>query len=438
MPHPASLPLRCVASVAEALSAPAGSELRVGGRVLAVQEAKRQVLLADATGQAVVYWPAGPLPLPSPGTLWLLLAHRRGPDEEPPMRIIEARQVGAPRHAFPEPEGEWIHFQERGAERAHWMRLRAEAAKRTRAFFETRGFLEVETPVAVYSPGVEPHLQAFALRHETSPGGARWLRTSPEYEMKRLLAAGFPRIFQLGPVFRRDELGPWHEPEFTLLEWYRSFAEMESVMEDTERLVAELAQHFQGRPMLQSPHGPVDVLPPWPRMSVDEAFRTHAGRSVWDVLPDEEAFFRLFVERVQPALGRSRPVFLVQWPASMASLARLSPEDPRVAERFEAFVGGIELCNGFGELVDPTEQRRRCQEEHALRARLGLPEHPVCERFLAALEEGLPPSAGNALGFDRLLALLAGATEIRDTKAVPSTRIAPRSHAQGGGGRRSE
>ncbi len=417
----------------------------MGARVVHRHPGDRWVLLADATAQTRLRWPRALGPLPALGAWWVLLVRRLASSGEPALSALQGLQVGLPRRPFPAPGGEWLRFHEEETRRARLLRRRAELTAAVRAFFDARGFLEVETPVGVHSPGVEPHLHAFAL-HEPGPWAPRWLRTSPEYEMKRLLAGGFPRIVQIGPVFRREELGPWHEPEFTLLEWYRAFATMEAVIEDTERLVAELAERLHGRPILPTPRGPVEVCPPWPRVSVDEAFRRHAGCSVWDVLPDEERFFLLFAERVQPALGDQRALFLVDWPASMASLARLSPRDPRVAERFEAFAGGIELCNGFGELTDPEEQRARFQREAAERKRLGLPEHPICERFLDALEEGLPPSAGNALGLDRLFALLLDVDNVQDVRAIPVARLdrhpgeeehGPR-RAQSVPGRRSE
>ncbi len=415
------LPLRDVRTVAEALAEADTGPVTLGGRILAVAASGSEVLLGDASGEVPLRWP-GTLPHPEPGELWLLRVAR---GEVPAsLEVLGGRRVGGPRGAFPRPDGAWTWLQAQGRRRAHWLARRAEVLERTRAFFRVRGYLEVDTPVGVYSPGVEPHLQAYALR-DAGPGEPRWLRTSPEYEMKRLLAGGMPRIFQLGPVFRREEHGDWHEPEFAMLEWYRAFCDMEALLEETESLVAELAEATAGRPVLRTPVGEVDVTPPWPRMSVEEAFERHARADLWNVLPDETRFFELFVERIQPALGRERAVFLVDWPASMASLARLKPGDARVAERFEAFAGGVELCNGFGELVDPAEQRRRFAREVAERARLGLTEHPVCERFLGALEEGLPPSAGNALGFDRLLALLLGAPRLADVRAVPAERLDP-------------
>jgi elongation factor P--(R)-beta-lysine ligase len=293
---------------------------------------------------------------------------------------------------------------------------RAAIVRQVRAFFDARHFIEVETPLVVPSPGLELHLDALEV---PTPGGARYLGTSPEYQMKRLLAGGLERIYQICKCFRKDERGPLHQEEFTMLEWYRAGAGAAEVMADTEALVAELAATAgDSAPTLRAGGREVDVAVPWERVTVEEAFRRHAGVSVWDVLPDEERFFRLFVERVQPALGRERATFLVRWPAPMASLARLCPDDARVADRFEAFAGGVELCNGFDELVDPLEQRARLARDQDERRRLGKPVYPVDERFLAALERGIPPSGGNALGLDRLVMLLLGKSHIAEVQAI--------------------
>src|SRR5690606_33537002 len=255
--------------------------------------------------------------------------------------ILEATEidvVSTPTRPFPARDGEWLrlHGQGRVLER-----LQARAAARTavRRFFDQRAFLEVETPLAVPSPGLDLHLaavEAVGLRER------RWLVTSPEYQMKRLLAGGLTRIYQLGRCFRRDEEGALHEPEFTMLEWYRAFAGSEEIMRDTEELVAAVAMALTGGATVIPGRGrPVDVAPPWKRLTVAEAFRTLAGVELEQVLPDEERFYRILIERIEPGLGYPKPVFLTHWPASMASLARLSPEDPRFADRVEAYVDGV-------------------------------------------------------------------------------------------------
>jgi elongation factor P--(R)-beta-lysine ligase len=297
------------------------------------------------------------------------------------------------------------------------LRSRARALRAIRAYFDEEGFLEVETPLAVPSPGLDLHLAAFEVRGFGDP---RWLITSPEYQMKRLLAGGSGPIFQLARCFRRDERGHLHEPEFTLLEWYRPDADAEAVMADTERLVARAAEALNGAPTAPGPDGPVDLRGPWPRYTVEALFAEHVGAPALAL--DEEAFYRAWVEHVEPALGPA-PCFVTRWPASMASLARLCEDDPRWADRFEAYGGAVELCNGFGELTDPVEQRQRLERDRAARAAQGLEDYPIDERFLAALEEGLPPSGGNALGVDRLLMWLTGAPCIQDVMAMPDERV---------------
>jgi lysyl-tRNA synthetase class 2 len=293
---------------------------------------------------------------------------------------------------------------------------RARVVRAVRAFFESRGFLEVETPAVVPSPGMDLHLDAFAVE-------SRWLITSPEYQMKRLLAEGHERIFQIGRCFRRGERGALHNPEFTMVEWYRGHAGVEDVMRDTEQLVAAATGgevRVGGRA--------VDVRPPLSRVSVCEAFERHAGVPEAQVLAwaasDEDAYFRTWVERVEPRLAEAdRGLFVVDYPAPMASLARKKPSDPRFCERFEVYVAGVELCNGFGELTDPREQRERFERDQAARAARGLPVYPIDEKFMAALERGLPPSAGNALGVDRLVALACGTDDIRDVLAFSADDV---------------
>jgi lysyl-tRNA synthetase class 2 len=297
---------------------------------------------------------------------------------------------------------------------------RARILAQIRAFFDARGFLEVETPTLLPSPGLDPHLSAFEVE---TPRGPRYLSTSPEYQMKRLLADGWGRIYQIAKAYRRDEVGERHSPEFTMLEWYRAGAGIEDVMQDTEQLVAAVTG---GRVTL----GPrtVDVRPPAQRLTVCEAFERFAGVGADETLAmsvsDEDRFFRLLVENVEPALERlDHAVFLTEYPVSQASLARKKPGDARVAERFELYVAGVELCNGFGELTDAAEQKERFLRDQETRRERGLPVYPVDARFVEALERGLPPCAGNALGVDRLVALACGTTEIRSVMAFADDEL---------------
>jgi elongation factor P--(R)-beta-lysine ligase len=296
------------------------------------------------------------------------------------------------------------------------LRQRARVLAEIRGYFADAAFLEVETPLRVTAPGVDSNVEA--LRAE---GG--YLITSPELALKRLLVGGFPRVYQLGRVFRADEAGSLHQPEFTMLEWYRAFAGEEAVMHDTERLIARVARAIRGRHELATPDGRVlSVKPPFERVSVRDAFRRFAGVSDAADLAaaDVDRYFQVLVDRVEPALAAfDRPVFLRDYPLSQAALARRSPNDASVAERFELYAGGIELCNGYGELTDAVEQERRFRAERARRKALGRRVYPLDHHFLAALREGMPAASGNALGVDRLVMLATGAKTIQEVTAFP-------------------
>ena len=392
------------ASVADAAASKIGSRVRFGGRVTLREHGRARI--EDALG-AIDAYGAG---WPDEGALVVLEGARSARGIE----IESLEIVHVPLATFPRSGGEHRALTDHGRRRANALVTRTKVLAAIRSHFVAERFVEVETPCAVPSPGLDLHLAALSvggLRDE------RWLATSPEYQMKRLLVGGLSRIFQIGRAFRRDESGQHHQPEFTMLEWYRAYEGADAVMRDTERLAVAAAAALD--------RAPIDVAAPWERLTVHDAFERHAGVSVDDVLPDEERFFRLLVDRIEPRLGAERPVFLTEWPASMASLARVvvGSRGELVADRFEAYVRGIELCNGFGELTDPIEQRRRLEHDRAERARRALPVYPLDERFLAALEEGMPPSGGNALGIDRLVMLLLGASDVRDVIAFPDDRL---------------
>ena len=285
------------------------------------------------------------------------------------------------------------------------LELRGDVLAAVRQFFRERGFREVETPLLVRSPGMEPHLRAVAV-------GPRYLITSPEYHMKRLLAAGVERIFQIVRCFREDERGRHHAREFTMLEWYRAGSVYEAIMEDCEQLLGALV------PLHHGTAGLLDA--PFERLTVAEAFSRHGDLDPFALSEDE--FFRALVELVEPALGRARPTILYEWPARYAALARLKPSDARVALRFELYAGGLELANAFDELCDAVEQRRRLLDEQAQRRERALEVYPIDERFLAAVG-AMPPSAGIALGLDRLVMVLAGARDIREVQAFPEDEV---------------
>jgi lysyl-tRNA synthetase class 2 len=297
------------------------------------------------------------------------------------------------------------------------LQLRARVLDEIRRFFLEREFLEVDTPIRASECAIEPHI--VALR-----SAQRYLITSPELYMKRLLVAGVPRLFQLVHCFRAEEVGGLHAPEFLMLEWYRAFTGWQQMLDDTERLLARLCERVRGGSELSLPGGHrIDLRPPFARLSVREAFARFAGVDDAAELAarDEDEFFQLLVDRVEPALASfSQPVFLYDYPSSQAALARRSPQDPSVAERFELYLGGVELCNGFGELNDAAEQRRRSQLDRERCRALGRHVPDLPERFLRALEHGMPRASGNALGVDRLVMLLAGESTIEAVRPFPT------------------
>jgi len=286
--------------------------------------------------------------------------------------------------------------------------LRSRVLRAVRDFFYTQDFIEVETPVRIPAPALETHIDA-------PPSGRAWLRASPELHMKRLLVDGCPRLFQIGPCFRSGECGRRHNPEFTMLEWYRAGADYTDILRDTEALLAHVFQQACGRTAIAYRGQAIDLARPWHCHTVREAFRTWAG---WDPAEtwDPDRFDADMVGRVEPALPQDKPCVLTDYPAPAASLARLKAEDPRVAERWEVYVGGLELANAYSELCDPAAQRARFLEAAAERRALGKEVYPLDEPFLAALEQGLPPCGGIALGIDRLVMLACGATDIAEVR----------------------
>ncbi|CAA7617796.1 Truncated possibly inactive lysyl-tRNA synthetase [Candidatus Terasakiella magnetica] len=329
------------------------------------------------------------------------------------------------------------------------LQIRSQAITATRTFFAERDFIEVETPCLQVSPGMEPHLKAFSTAFVDPYGEADQplhLHTSPEFAMKKLLVAGVPRLYQMARVFRNSERSPTHHPEFTMLEWYRAGASLADLMTDTEDLVRACARRV-GAPLLRRGETECDPFQPWRRLSVPEAFRDYAGIDLLATAPDpirpdtallaaeagrigisvstsdrwDDIFFKIMLDRIEPHLGYGVPVILHSYPVSMAALSRPSPADPRLAERFEVYGCGVELANAFGELTDPVEQRKRFEADMALKYTLYGERYPVDEDFLAALDYGMPDSAGIALGFDRLVMLLAGVQTIDEVLWAPVT-----------------
>jgi len=277
-----------------------------------------------------------------------------------------------------------------------------------RQYFIERDYLEVETPCRIPAPAPECHIDAVS-------SGDWFLHTSPELCMKRLLAAGYPRIFQICKCFRHRERGNSHLPEFTLLEWYRTGIDYLRLMEECERLIRHIAFHLGCGDTIPRGHQVIHLTTPWERITLKEAFTRYAPHSL-EVAIQKDCFEETLTIHVEPHLGRTQPTFLYNYPLSMGALARPHREDPTVAERFELYIAGMELANAFSELTDTEEQRRRFLAEEEERRRLDKPPYPSPEPFLADLAY-MPAAAGIALGLDRLAMIFSGVSRIDDVVA---------------------
>jgi elongation factor P--(R)-beta-lysine ligase len=319
------------------------------------------------------------------------------------------------------------------ADRRPWLLARGRIKSAIRRWFEDQGFVEVETGCLQVSPGNEAHLHAFRTELigtdlERQP---LYLHTSPEFACKKLLAAGETKIFTFAPVFRNRERGRNHAPEFTMLEWYRVGAPYQQLWDDCAAIL-RLAATETGRTIWDYRGAACDVTDRYDEISLQKAFlqfvqidlrligndtaafAAAAKQAGVQVGPDDswsDIFARVLTERIEPGLGKLQPAMLIEYPAHEAALARPCPHDPRVAERFELYVAGVELANGFGELTDAAEQRRRFEAEMALKAERYGETYPIDEDFLAALAH-MPPASGCALGFDRLVMLATGAPRV--------------------------
>ncbi|MBI5071919.1 EF-P lysine aminoacylase GenX [Candidatus Falkowbacteria bacterium] len=333
--------------------------------------------------------------------------------------------------------------------------LRAKIISLIRNFFCRENFLEVETPSLVRLPGMEPHLDPVKVNFSIL-GGKReaYLTTSPEYAMKKILAAGFSRIFQICKSFRGGEaMDDLHNPEFTILEWYRTNADYKDIMDDAEKLITFIGVNLQNKKRLTFPkkiknlkikyQGKIiDLTPPWPKLTIRDAFSKYAGIDLDKVLERnkivrvakdkgyviskndsfDDIFFKIFLSEIEPHLGQEKPTILYDWPVQMAALSRQKKTDPRYAERFEIYIGGLELGNAFSELIDSGEQRRRLVSERNLRKELGKEIYDIDEDFLEALRE-MPPSGGIAMGVDRIAMLFADAKSIDEVMFFTAKQI---------------
>ncbi len=330
------------------------------------------------------------------------------------------------------------------ANRRQLLLSRNRILREIRSWFALRSFVEIDPAILQLSPGNETHLHAFATEAVATDGrrGDLHLHTSPELAMKKVLAAGEERIFSLGHVFRNRERGPLHHPEFTMLEWYRADAPYDLVMQDAGDLL-RLAAEVAGRTEAEFRGRRCDLTARPERLSVADAFARHAGIDLLPTVPDgqgdpaalaaacaasgirtaaddtwSDMFSRVLVERIEPRLGDGRPILLDRYPLPEAALAVPTEDDPRVAERFELYVCGVELANGFGELTDPDEQRRRFEAAMTEKERVYGERYPLDEDFLLALAD-MPPASGVALGLDRLVMLALGAEDVADVIWTP-------------------
>jgi lysyl-tRNA synthetase class 2 len=294
------------------------------------------------------------------------------------------------------------------------LKRRALIIQSIRDFFQEQAFLEVETPIR--APAIAP--EVFIVPFETED----WLlAASPELHMKRLLAAGYDKIFQFSHCFRKGERGRWHNPEFIMLEWYRQGADYLKIIHDTEKLVARIAKKLGMGKTLKYRGQDIDISLPWPRVTVRDAYIKAAG---WDPLAEHDSlkFDMDFVDKVLPKFAQDRPTVLIDYPAAQASLARLKLDNPSVAERAEVFIGGLELANAYSELTDAAEQAKRFREAIERIRRERGQQMPLPEKFLEAVEN-LPECGGIALGIDRLVMLFCDADKIDDVMAFTEDTV---------------
>jgi lysyl-tRNA synthetase class 2 len=333
-------------------------------------------------------------------------------------------------------QGDWLRFHANERECIKNLRMRAKVLSAIRSFFTQRDFIEVETPYMLDAPGQEVHIEPFITEYRNSRiATTHYLATSPEHHMKRMLGGGLEQIFQIARCFRNDEFTDWHNPEFTMVEWYRAYANYEDIMADTEDLIAHVTLEICGKNPPARLAG-IAANKPWQKISVYDAFErwadidlsectdadtlfncarrvgfaSAAEGDTWDDL-----FHKILLEKIEPQLAKFAAVFLIDYPAPLAALAKRKESNGAVAERAEAYIGGVELANGYTELNDPHEQRQRFEDA---RKNKGSGE-PLDEGFLRAMECAIPPAGGMALGVDRLVMLLAGSEKIGEVIAFP-------------------
>lgn len=318
-----------------------------------------------------------------------------------------------------------------------------------RLWMNQEGFLEVDTPALQISPGLEVHLKAFQTAFNNplkTEAQTFYLHTSPEFTMKKLIVAGLPKIFQLCKTYRNEGVSATHQPEFTMLEWYRQNETYEKIMEDTAHLVRACAKAC-GVTELRRGHRTCNPFQKWERLTIAEAFQKYVNIDIMKTIPEEptlepsptllrqeaekigiqcddadrweDIFFRIMLNCIEDKLGDGVPTILCEYPTCLGALARQKPDNPLVVERFECYVCGLELCNAFSELTDPVEQLARFNYDMAMKQQLYGERYPIDSDFMEALRYGMPACAGNAIGVDRLIMLITGADDIRDVQWAP-------------------
>ena len=318
---------------------------------------------------------------------------------------------------------------------------RAKIIRAVRSFFESRGFLEIEPPYLTPYPTLDSNIHSIKvlLKDEKGIQHPFFLHTSPEHAMKKLLAAGAERIFFLGKVFRDREITFLHNPEFTMVEWYRTNATYIDIQKDTEELIRFIARELLGEEKIIYQKNKIDLKTPWEKVTIKELFRQKVKINIGENLSTEllkkaatacgikftsnddweSLFFRIFLEKIEPLLGREKPTFVLDYPIQMGQMAKRKRENPKWVERVELYIGGIELANGYTELLDPDEQKERFKKEQKQRTVSENSTYPIDTELISALKMGIPPSAGIALGIDRLVMLFTDKQNIQDVLLFP-------------------
>jgi lysyl-tRNA synthetase class 2 len=362
-----------------------------------------------------------------------------------PPKVLRLNRLVVPSHdPTINPESMFYRLRHHGGRIKKLLLLKSKGLRLIRSFFSSRDFVEWQTPQLVVSPGLEVHLQGFVTHYLDGRGRSQpcYLPTSPEFSLKKALCAGMESIYEICHCFRNGgETGPLHQCEFTMLEWYRAYADYRAIMRDVEELGVYLHEglHSENSSVFRSRQ--IDWRPPWPRTSVQEVFDRHCGINLEKGAEDpdyfqaeafgllgegslesrdfDSLFYQLFLDLIEPHLGLEKPEILYDYPISIAGLAAKKPGRPKFAERFEVYVAGVEIANAFTELNDPVEQQERFSKSLEEKRLRGYPEVPIDRQFLEELTYGMPPSAGIALGVERLLMAQTGTENIDDLFFLP-------------------